>query len=435
MNASPLSFQTFDRTAEHRHAGAQNRASSKPLTNSTSYAQESTSSTDHDFGQTLRDHLLAGSRDTAKEDKAAQKKQTDTERPSDTASPSSSKAAGQQKDDRSTSPKIVANLPASKTNAPGKANESDKGNGHGSAPSGNTAPSLTRAQHKTAQPDQPADDSQSDRAPLSGDGQDAFLNASAAGSQAISAFEPAENPPAANPSDESLQVDSASPLLPTVVPIGDLALAMRISTATSSPAVTLPGVAQRGVGLNSLGSPHSQISSAGVSTEAQPRRVSEATQLTGFAAGGEDGAWNTEPPKSGTADSTHATHPADFEAELQKYQNEPVRAAHVQIAGADNQQVNIHLFERAGTLSVSVKSGDNALTKAIQDHVPELNARLASNHFRTEFWTPDTTNSSATREFRSPGGTVSRGWSLRRGLSSGAAEPPAKATARLGGSP
>ena len=97
---------------------------------------------------------------------------------------------------------------------------------------------------------------------------------------------------------------------------------------------------------------------------------------------------------------------ADFHAEIEKAQSEPVRGAHVQIAGENNEKVDIRLFERGGALSVTVRSGDTNLNRALQDHIPELTSRLSLDHFRTETWTP---NASRTGEQQSPNsGSFSR---------------------------
>ena len=66
----------------------------------------------------------------------------------------------------------------------------------------------------------------------------------------------------------------------------------------------------------------------------------------------------------------------------------PVRGVHVQIAGADDQRVDLRLLERGGSLSVSVRSSDGGLTHNLQDSLPELNSRLAEQRYQTEIYTP-----------------------------------------------
>jgi hypothetical protein len=74
----------------------------------------------------------------------------------------------------------------------------------------------------------------------------------------------------------------------------------------------------------------------------------------------------------------------------------PIRGVHVQIAGGDDSRVDLRMMERAGSLSVSVRSSDGGVTRNLQDSLPELNSRLAEQHYQTEIWTPTGTfNSSA----------------------------------------
>lgn len=371
MNAQRLSFQTPDRIAEHTRAAAQYRPSPKPSGAGT-FVQEDSPAGNHDFGKTLRDRLAAASRGT-NESKASQDKET-------LPKPSASSAVNQPgKDSKLTSQDTIASAVAGQPTA-GQLKQ------RGSASFLNNPASPNKQQHKAAQPDKAATagDDPSDEVQLFSHGQPAFASASLTGNSQVAAIfgQDDEAAPVANPIDESSQIDGTNPPLPAVGAPGELAIAMRISTAGGPSTVSGPGLAQSTGSLSSLGDSRAQSSSPALSTDSQPRRVSEAAQLTGFAAGGEEGALNTELHKSGAAEATQPVHPADLGTELQKYRNEPIRAAHVQIAGADNQRVNIQLVERGGTLSVLVKSDDHALTKAIQDHVPELNTRLASNHFR-----------------------------------------------------
>jgi hypothetical protein len=62
----------------------------------------------------------------------------------------------------------------------------------------------------------------------------------------------------------------------------------------------------------------------------------------------------------------------------------------VQINGQDNQRVDLRLVERAGTLSMSVRSLDGTLNRNLQDHLPELMTKLADQPGQAEWWTPKT---------------------------------------------
>jgi hypothetical protein len=65
-----------------------------------------------------------------------------------------------------------------------------------------------------------------------------------------------------------------------------------------------------------------------------------------------------------------------------------VRGVHVQIAGEDNQRVDVTLVERAGALAVSVRSANGELTRSLQNELPSLSARLGDQHYQTQVWTP-----------------------------------------------
>jgi hypothetical protein len=68
----------------------------------------------------------------------------------------------------------------------------------------------------------------------------------------------------------------------------------------------------------------------------------------------------------------------------------PLRSMQVQINGRDNQRVDLRLVERAGTLSMSVRSLDGTLNRNLQDHLPELITKLADQPGEAEWWTPKT---------------------------------------------
>jgi len=67
---------------------------------------------------------------------------------------------------------------------------------------------------------------------------------------------------------------------------------------------------------------------------------------------------------------------------------EPVRNVHMQLVSDDNRRVDVRLIDRGGELHVSVKSADPALTQNLQDHLPDLTARLEKQHMQTEVWVP-----------------------------------------------
>jgi hypothetical protein len=67
---------------------------------------------------------------------------------------------------------------------------------------------------------------------------------------------------------------------------------------------------------------------------------------------------------------------------------EPVRNVHMQLVSDDNRRVDVRLIDRGGELHVSVKSADPALTQNLQDHLPDLTARLDKQHMQSEVWVP-----------------------------------------------
>jgi hypothetical protein len=68
---------------------------------------------------------------------------------------------------------------------------------------------------------------------------------------------------------------------------------------------------------------------------------------------------------------------------------QPLKTVQLQITGADNQRVDLRLMEKSGALTVSVRSADGTLTKALQQDLPELTSRLNDQQIRAEWWKPD----------------------------------------------
>ncbi len=202
--------------------------------------------------------------------------------------------------------------------------------------------------------------------------------------------------PAAKSLDNSLDVQ---PLVSaTGAASGDLALAIRIGSPGNSGAeaqrapspVSIPGVP---------GAPASLLrgSTNAVSSETEQKHDGSVAAVAGTAASLDGSGTSAQPEKAGRMTGSEQTSSTDFEAELAKFRNEPVRGAHVQIDGIGNQRVDIRMLERGGALSVSVRSGDATLARALQDHSLELNTRLATEHFRTELWKPDLSKQPASR--------------------------------------
>ena len=67
---------------------------------------------------------------------------------------------------------------------------------------------------------------------------------------------------------------------------------------------------------------------------------------------------------------------------------EPVRSVHLQLSGENDQRVDVRLIEQGGSLALSVRSSDSTLTHTLQDRLPELNDRLAEQHYQSQIWLP-----------------------------------------------
>ncbi len=75
-------------------------------------------------------------------------------------------------------------------------------------------------------------------------------------------------------------------------------------------------------------------------------------------------------------------------------QNEAVRNVRLQLAGDNNQRVDIRLVDVGGEMRVSVRAGDTKLAQTLQEHIPDLSNRLNQQSVRAEIWSPRTENAS-----------------------------------------
>jgi hypothetical protein len=217
----------------------------------------------------------------------------------------------------------------------------------------------------------------------------------------------------------SNQVDGTDAASSTDQISGDLAIGMRINPTNSdtSEMQGKSGSVEGTTAQNTAGF-HNQVQMA-ATVEPQHRHEADASTGTGAIAATQAGVSSQTEKASQTAEEDKSTHSADFETELNKFRNEPVRGAHVQIADAENQRVDIRLQERGGTLSVTVRSSDSTLARTLQDHAPELNARLSAEHFRTELWTPSSNKSPQERSGGNGGQGQEQGEAAQREQSQG----------------
>ncbi len=235
--------------------------------------------------------------------------------------------------------------------------------------------------------------SQSDTVQLSSGGHEALVNVSeqafrgTTDSSETGSKQPIPAEACASETDAVQATDSSGPVT------GSLAVAMRIDATNSGDAAekNLSADAEPGVVSNVLGL-ESQTPLV-TAVESAERRESHSPDVsTAFSDSSSELAPQASKPLP--MEAVSATQPGDFQTELEKFRAEPVRGAHVQIAGADNQRLDIRMQERGGTLSVTLRSSDADITRALQEHAPELGTRLSAEHFRTELWTPGSSKSS-----------------------------------------
>jgi preprotein translocase subunit SecD len=67
---------------------------------------------------------------------------------------------------------------------------------------------------------------------------------------------------------------------------------------------------------------------------------------------------------------------------------ETVRSVRLQLSGENDERVDMRLVDQGGSLALSVRSSDSTLTRALQDRLPELNDRLAEQHYQSEVYLP-----------------------------------------------
>ena len=89
-----------------------------------------------------------------------------------------------------------------------------------------------------------------------------------------------------------------------------------------------------------------------------------------------------EPTQSAPAASSAAKVDAP---ELPSPLSTPVRAVRVELGSDSNQRVALTLVERGGALSVSVRSADSNLARSLQEHLPDLSARLTEQRTRPKY--------------------------------------------------
>jgi hypothetical protein len=262
-------------------------------------------------------------------------------------------------------------------------------------PSGGGAETKSKPRKETGTADSQATAGSADATALG------EVSQSAAGSTAASLD------PAATQSEESMPASQGISRLKTVAANAGLAFAMKIQanttadTGATQPLTKTPS--QLGQGQPDQVQPDQEVSASAGAFAAQ---LAGTTALTATKASGNvdaktDTAAFTSLPVAGSQNSssafTNATSkaavaagaPVAEVAPLPSVSGQSLKTVQVQITGADNQTVDLRLMEKSGALTMSVRSSDGTLTRALQQHLPDLTSKLSDQQLRTEWWRPD----------------------------------------------
>ena len=114
------------------------------------------------------------------------------------------------------------------------------------------------------------------------------------------------------------------------------------------------------------------------------------------------GNWSASTPvtnagEGSTAGSVVSTAPEVSEVQDEDLTSAPqtVRTVQIQLAGEGDGRVDLRLVQHGDGLSVSVRASDSALTKGLQDNLPELSARLAAEKYQTHTFLPEAGSTNA----------------------------------------
>lgn len=113
-------------------------------------------------------------------------------------------------------------------------------------------------------------------------------------------------------------------------------------------------------------------------------------------------------PESAGARAAKESAPAGLSEPELAPASEPVKNVRLQLAGDNNQRVDIRLVDVGGEMRVSVRAGDSKLAQTLQEHIPDLSNRLNQQSVRAEVWSPRT-ETSAPANNANQGGQSSRG--------------------------
>jgi flagellar hook-length control protein FliK len=119
---------------------------------------------------------------------------------------------------------------------------------------------------------------------------------------------------------------------------------------------------------------------------------------------------------SDSAEASSATQhaaPIEPESETNTSQGTTVHNVQVQVGTNPNERVDVRMTTQGGDLRLSVRSANADVTRALQEHMPELTNRLEQQHYHTEVWIPRSSESAASN------GSNARGFQSSNGDGSG----------------
>lgn len=210
---------------------------------------------------------------------------------------------------------------------------------------------------------------------------------------ANAASDSTSNVPPAKPTeskDDSPDSVASASARNSPAPLGDLAIALRVTPNARADVSHSDG--QQSPAEEASGPKLGQQPAAGAgAADLNVKQSHEPEQLMGaIAVPAQPGHTVNHSSAAAPPQESAPPTPPDAESELTRAHAEPVRGARVQISGGNNQRIDIHLQERAGSLSVTVRSGDASVARTLQEHAPELSSRLSMERYRSDLWTPAT---------------------------------------------
>jgi hypothetical protein len=79
-----------------------------------------------------------------------------------------------------------------------------------------------------------------------------------------------------------------------------------------------------------------------------------------------------------------------------------VQEISMQVAGDENQRVEVRVAERAGEVRLTVRSADEPLARELRGNLNELSTRLSETGYRAETWQPAGSDAAAFSDHQDP---------------------------------